>query len=195
MKTAVIIHGWEGRPTEPLLQWLKTNLEAKGVTVVVPAMPEPSTPKIEPWVATIAEISTPHEGALYIGHSVGCQAVLRYIATLPRDTKIAGIVLIAPWMALDEETIREEGEESIAIAKPWMETPIDFAKVRSLVGKSMAIFSDNDPFVPLDQQELFKRELNADIIVEHGMGHFSIGDGITELPSALYAAESILNIQ
>ncbi|MCR4274782.1 MAG: alpha/beta hydrolase [Candidatus Campbellbacteria bacterium] len=192
MKSAYIIHGWDGNPDEPLLQWLKTNLEAKGVAVVVPAMPEPSTPKIEPWVATIAEISTPNEDSLYIGHSVGCQAVLRYIATLPAGTRIAGIVLIAPWMALDEETIREEGEESVAIAKPWMETPIDFAKIRSVVGKSVAIFSDNDPFVPLDQQELFKKELNADIIIEHNMGHFAPDDNITELPSALNASEEIL---
>ena len=48
-------------------------------------------------------------------------------------------------MRLDEETIKEEGQEIIEIAKPWMETPIDFEKVRSHTGKVVAVFSDDDP--------------------------------------------------
>ncbi len=94
-------------------------------------------------------------------------------------------------MQLDEETIREEGPESIAIAKPWVETPIDFAKVKVHINKAIAIFSDNDPFVPLTQKDLFERELGAEIIVEHAMRHFSMSDKIFSLPSALSAVRRV----
>ena len=94
-------------------------------------------------------------------------------------------------MELDTETIKEEGEEVIEIARPWMETLIDFEKVRSHITQAVAIFSDDDPFVPLSQKDLFKKQLGAKIFVEHTKGHFSPADEVTELPIAL---ESILKI-
>lgn len=194
MKTAIIVHGWEGSPNEPALQWLKGKLEEKGVSVSVPAMPNPSTPQIEPWVAKLTEVSVCGPDTVFVGHSVGCQAVLRFLQTLPEKPQAAGIVLLAPWMELDMETIKEEGPESEAIARPWMETPIDFSKIKKQVGKTVSIFSDNDPFVPLSQKDLFEKELSAEIVVEHEQGHFSVGEGIVEIPAVLRAVEKILQI-
>jgi len=191
MKNIYIIHGWDGSPEEPLLQWLKSNLEKVGNQVVVPAMPDPGTPTIASWVGKLQEVIKPNTETILVGHSVGCQAVLRYLETLPAEVKIAGVVLIAPWMELDQQTIVEEGEAVIAIAKPWMETPINFVKIKSHIGKAIAIFSDDDPYVPLAQKELFARELEAEVVVENKQGHFSVGDGIAELHSALEAVRGL----
>jgi len=79
------------------------------------------------------------------------------------------------------KTMAEEGEDGIAIAKPWMETSIDFAKVKKMISKTVAIFSDNDPFVPLTNQEIFKQNLDAEIIIEHAKGHFTEEDGVKDL--------------
>lgn len=174
-----------------MLQWLKSNLEKAGHQVTVPAMPDPGTPTIASWVGKLQETIKPNTETILVGHSVGCQAVLRYLETLSDEVKIAGVVLIAPWMELDQQTITEEGEAVIAIAKPWMETPINFTKMKSHIGKTVAIFSDNDPYVPLNQKDLFARELNAEVVVENNKGHFSVGDGITELPAALEAVEKL----
>jgi predicted alpha/beta hydrolase family esterase len=188
MKTACIVHGWDGSPDEPMLAWLRGRLVANGYEVAAPAMPEPAMPTIAAWVGKLQEVVRPSEETVLIGHSVGCQAVLRYLETLPAGVRVGQVVLIAPWMRLDEETIREEGEEVREIARPWMETPIDFAKVRSHAGACTAIFSDNDPFVPLSEQGLFREKLGATIVVEHGQGHFSPADAVSELPAALRAA-------
>jgi hypothetical protein len=183
---AYIVHGWDGNPDEPVLKWLRLELEKLDWEVVAPAMPNPETPTIESWLQKLKEIiGSPSEDTILVGHSVGCQAVLRYTETLPEETRIRGLVLLAPWMELDQQTIKEEGEEVIEIARPWMETPIDFEKVKRLVGRSVAIFSDNDPFVPIAQAEVFKNKLDAEIIIEHGMGHFSPSDEVSELPSLL----------
>ncbi len=186
-----IIHGWDGSPQEPMHKWLRASLEAKGYEVTAPMMPDPAVPKIETWVGALAEIISPDENTILVGHSVGCQAVLRYLQTLAPNKKIKGIVLIAPWMELDEKTMEEEGEEAEAIAKPWMETPIDFKKIKGVAGKVVAIFSDNDPFVPIGQKTIFKKELAAEIIIEKGKGHFTVSDGINMLPSALGAILSL----
>lgn len=194
MKTVYIIHGWDGSPNEPLHQWFKKSLEDQGFKVVIPAMPDPETPRIADWVGKINEIVDLKDDLIFIGHSVGCQAILRYIEKLSAGVKIKGVVLIAPWMELDQETVQEEGEEVVEMARPWMETPIDFSKVKSQAEKFVAIFSDNDPYVPISQKDLFEKELDAEIIIEHDKGHFSEEDNISELPSVLEVIEKLTRL-
>jgi predicted alpha/beta hydrolase family esterase len=193
MKRVVIVHGWDGSPNEPMHIWLASTLKDKGYEVIVPAMPAPETPVIENWIAKLKEVAPVDENTVLVGHSVGCQAVLRYTETFPEGTKVRGIVLVAPWMELDETTIEEEGEEIKEIARPWMETPIDFEKIKTHTDKFVAIFSDNDPYVPLSQEPFFKEKLGAKTIIEHGMGHFTESDNVSELSSSLAAVEGLFS--
>lgn len=185
MKKAFIIHGWDGSPNEPMHQWLKEELTKEGYEVHIPSMPNPEVPVIEEWVQTIineaTKASAPDEEALFVGHSVGCQAVLRAIEVLAEGVKVGGIILIAPWMELDKQTIEEEGEEVIEIARPWMETPINFEKIKSHTDTIFAIFSDNDPYVPVSQKDVFEKELGAETMVLEGYGHFSPADNVREV--------------
>ncbi|MBT4722908.1 hypothetical protein HN958_04170 [Candidatus Falkowbacteria bacterium] len=181
MKTIYLIHGWDGSPKEPMHQWIKTQLEQKGYTVIIPKMPDPEVPKIETWIPFLTEIILNlDENSYLIGHSVGCQAVLRFMETLPEEIKLSGVILIAPWMHLDEQTIKDEGEEIVEIAKPWMETPIDWKKVKSHTNNFTCLLSDNDPYVPLSNKELFEKSLNAKIIIEKNKGHYTEDDSIIE---------------
>jgi predicted alpha/beta hydrolase family esterase len=79
-----------------------------------------------------------------------------------------------------------EGDE---ILKPWLTARVDPKSVRFAAGKCTVILSDNDPYIPIDEAKAsFQRNVAAEIIIEHGMGHFNEDDNITELPSALNAA-------
>ena len=49
----------------------------------------------------------------------------------------------------------------------------------------IAVFSDDDPDVPMSDSRLFKEKLNAKIITEHNKGHFSDDAGVKELPVIL----------
>lgn len=182
-KRVIIVHGWGGYPKEGWRPWLKEKLEKKGFKVLVPAMPDTDNPKIETWVPKLAQVvGEPREDDVLIGHSMGCQTILRYLETLPEDQKVDKVILVAgfgPYLSglTDEEK---------PTAKPWMETPLDFKKIRSKARSFVAIFSDNDPHVPLEENsKLFKEELGAKIIVEHGKRHMSGDDGIFELPVLL----------
>lgn len=179
-KRAYIIHGWGGFPEEGWFPWLKRELEARGVQVFVPAMPDTDNPKIEPWVSYLTEqVGTPDTDTYLIGHSIGCQAIIRY---LQQSGPVGGVVFVAGWFELTDQT-----DEEMAVAKPWLETPVDFGKVKANAGDTVAIFSPDDPFVPCERSAAaFKERLGSKVVtVEPGWGHFSGSDDVTELPEAL----------
>jgi len=190
MKRVFIIHGWDGHPEEGWFPWLKKRLEEKGFQVFNPAMPEPLNPKINEWVQFLREqVGSPDQATYLIGHSIGAQTILRYLESLPENAKIGGAVFIAGWINLTDEAYEDDND--IEIGRPWLETPINWAKVKSHTNKFTAIFSDNDPLVPMSDSEIFKEKVGAKIIVEHNKGHFNDESGTKELPSAL---EAVLEI-
>ena len=180
MKRIFIIHGWGSSPNDDWIPWLKKELESKGFKVETPSMPNTNEPKIEKWINHLKKIvKNPDKDTYFIGHSIGCQAILRYLESLDKKIKIGGCIFVAGWFNLIPEPIEEEGETEIAI--PWIETSMDFKKITSHTDKFLAIFSDNDPVVPLTDNKLFKERLKAKIIIEHNKGHFNKSDGVKEL--------------
>ena len=183
-KRVLIIHGWGGSPSEPMLQWLKTKIEENGLEAVLPEMPDTENPVIEDWVKKLEEvIGNPDKNTILVGHSIGCQAILRYLEKLHPAKRVGGVVFIAPWFTLSNL----ESDEGWEIMKPWLNVSIKDADVIKHIPKMVAIFSDNDPFVPAENAELFKGRFNAKIIIEHQKGHFTEEDGVKSLPSALKA--------
>ena len=182
MKTAIIVHGWDFNPQMHWYPWLKHHLEKKGFKVLTPEMPNSDNPQIKEWVEKLKEIAiNPNKETYFIGHSIGCQTILRYLETLPEKTKVGPIVFVAPWFHLQNL----EGPESEKIAKQWLETPMNIEKINTHLTKIICIFSDNDQWVPLADKEIFRQFFGAKIIVEHNKGHFTQDDGVTEVPDII----------
>lgn len=180
-KRVFLIHGWDGFPKNNWFPWLKSKLKKKKFEVIVPEMPNSEEPKIEPWVAKLREVvGKAREGDYFVGHSIGCQTIMRYLQTLDSE-KVGGVVFVAGFVNLPNLETDEDKE----IAKPWLETEIDFDKVKDKAGEIVALFSDNDPDVPLSDKDIFEEKLGAKIIVEHEKGHFSDDSGVLELPVVL----------
>jgi len=187
-KRVFIIHGWGGHPEEGWFPWLKTELEKRGLIVAVPAMPNSDKPKIETWIPFLSRvIGNPDAQTYLVGHSIGCQTIIRYLQTLPAGVKIGGAVFVAGWYDLRNL----ETEEEKRIVGPWVNKPRDDKKIREAVNHAIAIFSDNDPWVIPENQASWKKRVGAKIIIEHQKGHFSGSDGIINLPSALDAVLEI----
>ncbi|MEK7211512.1 MAG: alpha/beta fold hydrolase [Patescibacteria group bacterium] len=185
-KRIFLIHGWGGGPDGGWLSWLKAKFEGCGYKVIAPQMPNTETPKIKEWVAKLSEIvGSPDEGTFFIGHSIGCQAILRYLETLPPGIKVGGALFVAGWLTLTGL----ETEEDKEIAGPWLKNDIDFEKIKKHYKRFIALFSDDDPFVPLENKKFFEEKLNAKTKVEHNMGHFDE----SEVPVILDLAIKILS--
>lgn len=171
-KRVVIVHGWDGTPQDGWFPWLQKELEARGFSAAVPQFPNPAKPRIENWVSTLAEtVGTPNEQTYFVGHSMGCQAIARYLESLPAGTKVGGAVFVAGFFkhlsGLENDPATRETD------RHWLTAPLDLERARKHLPKSIAIFSDDDPWVPLDNQDDFRDKLGSEIVIEHGKGHFS----------------------
>lgn len=164
---------------------MKEELENRRYEVLIPEMPDTDHPKIEAWVSKLAEvIGTPRKGGILIGHSIGCQVILRYLETLGENQKVDKVIVVAGWFRLTSTAAVTEEEK--LVAKPWLKTPIDFNKAKTKANKFIGIFSDNDYFVPLEVNlNLLKEKLNAEIVLLNKRGHFSQEDGVNQLPELL----------
>lgn len=160
------------------MPWAKSALEKKGYKVFVPEMPETENPKIDPWLAKLAETAGQvRPDDILIGHSIGCLAVLRYLETLNKNEKVSKAILVAPWQFLT----LDESEDPL-IAKAWTEGHINYEKIKTKANKFIAVFSDDDPWVPYRKNvEFFREKLNPEVITKHKMGHFNM----TEIPFLL----------
>src|SRR4030042_2041969 len=119
-------------------------------------MPNADKPLMFEWLSYLQEIiGEPDENTYFIGHSLGVCAILRYLESLPEDKKIGGAVLVA---GFPEPIAYEELNSFFA-------TPLDYDKIKSIVKKIVAISSDNDPYVPLEQGEIMRDKLGAKLIV------------------------------
>jgi uncharacterized protein len=177
MKKVYLIHAWGMDSNEAWYPWLKKELEKKKIKVYAFDMLNTNNPKIESWVKYMEEnIKEVDEETYFVGHSIGCQTIMRYLEKLPKHKEIGGCVFVAGWFNLDNL-----GKEEIIIAHPWVNTKINFDRIRRHMERSLCIFSDNDPYVSLSESKIFKDELGAKIIIKKGMRHFDEVEKIEEV--------------
>ena len=168
MKKIYLIHCWGGGSEANWYPWIKSELSAKGFEVVVFDMPDTENPKIEQWVKFMEEnVKDVDEETYFIGHSIGCQTILRYLEKLHKHNKVGGCVFVAPWLDL----IYMKPEE-VEIAHPWINTKIDFSRVLDHCDNFLCFFSSDDPYVSLKEIKIFQERLGAETVVIEKKGHF-----------------------
>ncbi len=184
MKRVFIVHGWSGYPSEGWFPWIKKELEKRKFKVFVPRMPNADKPKRTAWIPYLRKlVKNPDKDTYFIGHSIGCQTILRYLQSLQKEAKVGGCVFVAGWVNL---TVWEgRTKEETKIANHWIKAPLKFNKIKKHTKKFVAIFSDDDPYVPKGNINVYKERLGAKIILEHNKGHIGGEHNIKKLPSAL----------
>jgi predicted alpha/beta hydrolase family esterase len=171
MKKVYLIHGWGGSSKGGWFDWLKEELRGKA-EVQAFDMPDSDNPIIERWVDFLENNIKKIDGETYfVGHSIGCQTIMRFLERLPERTPIGGCVFVAGWFNLMNIEDLEKG-----IAKPWLVRPIDFEKIKRNCDNFLVVLSDNDPFVPLSDAKIFKDKLGTKAIIKKNKGHFDFSD-------------------
>ena len=95
-KTAVLVHGWEGSPTKNWFPWLSDNLHKLKYEVLNLSMPNPNSPQKDIWLKHLQDHVQPNRSTIFIAHSIGCMAVLRYLEKI--STRIHATILVAPFV-------------------------------------------------------------------------------------------------
>jgi len=183
MKRVFLVHGWSGSPEREWFPWLASELEKNGFQVQIPALPDTDHPHITAWVpALAAAVGTPDANTYFVGHSMGCQTIARYLAGLDDLIQVGGVVYVGGYF--DSLTLGED--EEVEVWNEWHDAPLNLSRVKARAPKSIAIFSDNDPFVPIENAKRFEQELGSEIIIEHAQSHFN-GDDYVQIPFVLEA--------
>lgn len=165
-KRVVIIHGWDATPKDHWIPWLRKNL--KDVDTIAPQMPDTSYPKIDAWVSHLKKtVGKIDENTYFVAFSIGCQALLRHLAETGETP--GGAILLAPWMKLKPGSL--DDKEDKETVREWEKTPLNFSKISDF--PSVAILSEDDPFVSMNQGKIFKDGIKAKIMKVKNMGHFN----------------------
>lgn len=190
MKKIIIIHGWGGSSKNDWMPWLGAELAQRGHEVLVPDMPDTDAPTIEKWVGHLTEVvGTPDKNTFFVGHSIGCQTILRYLDSydFKAGERVGGAIFVAGWFNLENM----ESEEEERIAEPWIETPINIEKIKTVLPHSTLIISDNDCYGAFEENKQKFSELGTRIVVKPGAGHFTAAEGWTEMPDVVAGLENI----
>lgn len=158
MKRILVVPRWSGTQESDWYPWLRGHVEIE----VSPLRPTPDAPEIEPSVAELrSRLQEPRE-TLFVGHSVGCQVVLRTLAALGRPAD--GVLLVAGWWTVDEPW------DSI---RPWIDTPVETERI--IADRMRVLLSDNDPFTADYEttRRLFERRVGATVEIHPGAKHFN----------------------
>jgi len=189
MKKAIIVHGWGFTPEDNWYPWLKEKLNEWGFDVVVPEMPESIVPRINAWVEYLNNLlENSLEGIILIGHSIGCQAIIRYLAQT--NKKFEKVILVAGWFQLDRKVINDEigkyGPIVGEVVDEWEKTPIYFKKAKNNCSDISVLLSSNEPYnCVIENKKVYEEKLGAHVTILENRGHFTTDDGITEIPEIL----------
>jgi predicted alpha/beta hydrolase family esterase len=218
--TILVVHAYGGSPNKfwyPRLQEHVGDL----AEVEVIRMTQPGTPCIAVWLddlsrrvsklaaaAAVAALSGQQLLLYLVGHSIGCQTIIRFLAqpgaremlccggdSVVADSgplRLAGCLLVAAWFEVVDPW---EG------MLPWCHTPIDCAAARATLAASaeradgensplVVLLSDNDRYTPdTDANAARWRDcLGASVRVLHGRAHF----GSKNQPDVMLAATELL---
>ena len=169
-----LVHGWEGTPNNHWFPWLTWELKARGFEVNALTMPHADAPKVSEWVATIKDaVGRSNADTYFVGHSLGCVAVVRYIVQLPKTARVGGCVFVAGFLS----------SLGIPEVEDFVSTPLDIEKVKSHCPKFVTIFSDNDSYISMEKSLEFSKALGAKAILERGKGHLTKREGVEALSS------------
>src|SRR5690349_694509 len=120
IERVLLVPRWSGTAESDFYPWLARELasRAPGVKLeVAPLRPEPDRPEIEACIDALGSLRPAR--TVLIGHSVGCQVLLRALARLPDDARAPALLCVAGWWTVDRpwDTLR-----------PWIETPFEHGR-------------------------------------------------------------------
>ena len=172
-KIVYIVHGFTASSNSNWFPWLKEQLTDAGVGVVVPDMPNTTDPHSEAWLEMLRTCATQVDSAtVFVGHSLGCVAALRYI--LERGVKIRGAVLVSGF--IQNNPMKEQRAGLSEFVEPTLNVPL----LKELISERVVITAKDDDIVPVEATRNLAQHLDAQLIELDKGGHFIDREGYTQ---------------
>lgn len=175
MKRAVILHGTDGSPEENWFPWLKSQLEARGYEVWVPALPGAHTPNTDRYTKFLLDSDWDFQDNLLVGHSSGAVEILHLLQHLPEDVSVETAVLAG--FFTKDQIDDPKWAEARALFEDQLGgvfvEELDLAKIKSRAKHFLFVHGDNDPWCDPMRARTTAEKLGGDFIEIKGGQHFS----------------------
>ena len=181
--TVYVVHGYTASSDAEWFPWLKGKLQEIDVNVNVLNMPDANSPVAEKWIECLNEnVKELDENTIFVGHSLGCAAILRFLENKPADTKIAGAIFASGFIKKNSK---------YAIFDSFIKENLDMDKIIKMVKNRCVLSAPNDKYVPYELSCDLAKRFSAKLITIENGGHFIAQEGFSEF-SELY--EELLRI-
>jgi uncharacterized protein len=177
MKNALILHGTDASPAHNWFTWLKNELEKLNYDVWLPQLPNSERPSTKIYNAFLLsnEDFRFTTDTIIIGHSSGAVEALSLLEHLDSKIKAAHLVsAFKNWL----------GWESL---NDLFVPPLEFEKIKGKANNIVFIHSDNDPYCPIEHPKYLAEQVNGEVIIKPGQGHFNteLGNQYKQFPELL----------
>ncbi|MCH7605321.1 serine hydrolase family protein [Patescibacteria group bacterium] len=185
MKSVFIIHGSTDSKDAHWFPWLKKKLEERGLQVFLPQFPVGEGEQtLENWLKTIEPMKEHLQDSIMVGHSLGVPFILDVLNEW--DVQIQAAFLVGGF-----------GEQHEAEGEPNMDDfaarNFDWRKIKNNCSHFYIIHSDNDPYVPLEKAQRLAKNLDTDVMLVSGAGHFQSQGGYSTFDLLLEKINEELN--
>lgn len=182
-KSVLIFHGWGGNKPEHWQERLFGALQAEGVAVRYPKMPDPTAPEPGAWIAAqeaaLAEVDDP-SGLTIVTHSLGAITYLHVAARAARSLADRTLLVASPYV--------------LPGIPPWsappgvdafFPPPLDPEAVRRAARQTALVGGNDDDYATWEQMETYAKRLEIPAYCLTGAGHVSPYWGYGEWPWVL----------
>lgn len=161
-----IVHGYTASAQSHWFPWIKEQFNSADVEVSILDMPDSMNPKLDKWMNHLRDYTTGiNENTIFIGHSLGCVASLKFI--IENNQKIKGVILVSGF--IDSTPLPQLQE--------FVQGKLDCDAVKRLVCKRVVIAAKDDDIVPYEYTEQMASRLEADFYLLDEGKHFLDRDG------------------
>ena len=173
-KKVIFVQGFGDYTSGVWPNWLGQELTKAGFDFYYLNMPGVMCPEVHEWVDFLKEQKfRVNKDTYFVGHSLGCITLARYLETLPARSVAGGCIMVAGFCSLPK----------VPLLVNFCDLPLDFSKVKKHAREFVMVVSDNDHLIPRASSDELAEKLKTRIIEESGKGHFMAD--VKELPSVL----------
>lgn len=149
-------------------------------------MPDSNDPHLEPWIKHLHNnITNIDENTIFVGHSLGCVTVLRYIPE--KNIKIKGAIFVSGFINENPMKVQTEG------LNEFVDGTLDIVKIKSLIPLRTVITAIDDDIVPTKATQKLSEILDAHLIILKSGKHFIARDGFIDFPILLNEIKEMIN--
>lgn len=170
-----IVHGYTASSEQNWFPWLKTQLANNNINATTFDMPNSNAPDVKEWDEWLDKnIEHYNENTFFVGHSLGCIALLRYLDRHADSQKIGGFVLVSGFL---------NPVSTLPELDSFVSQEINLSKIIRNTVHRCTIASLNDTIVAYEHTLNLSKQLETKLVTIENGGHFLDRDGFVSFPA------------